>query len=558
MSAPSSFILHPSALARAWPWFAAVTTGGLLTLCFPRWDQGWLAWLALTPLICAAFFSHRTGHRPGLRQAALGYVAGLVFFTGTFLWLSTTLAALYQNPWLLALAPLVALVFGFYFAFWTWFLGSVLVRADAARKFPRSLSNLATAAAGASAWVAHEWVRERLFGGFGWNNLGVALHRDLPMIQIADLTGVPGLSFLVVFANLMAVIIVRRIIGELGPVFLKRVRWEFSFTIALIVLVWTYGLRTLWRHDVGPGVPLRVVAVQPNIPQTEKFDPAMEDRIFDELAKLTGLAAFTRPAPHLVLWPESSTPRSMFADDESYRFVLDQAKALSGALLLGSTEFDPDTRSDYNIAALLTADGGEPQTYRKMHLVPFGEYLPLRPVFEPLCGQMVPADFSAGTEFTVFDLPDPRIRIAALVCFEDTLGELTRHFVQKGAQALINITNDGWFAQSAAAEQHLANAVFRAVENRRPLIRCGNTGVTCAVDTYGRVDLWLKPFQQGFAAREVRIPTAGRLTFYTRHGDWFSHLSMLVTAGVLGRALLAWWRGRRSRRGPLAAAAASR
>ena len=549
MSEPSSFILHPSAFSRAWPWLAAITTGGLLTLCFPRWDQGWLAWLALTPLICAAFFSNRPGRRAGLRQAALGYVAGLVFFTSTFLWLSTTLSALYQNPWLLALAPLVALVFGCYFAFWTWFVGAVLVRDAAARKFPRSLSNLATAAAGAGAWVAHEWVRERLFGGFGWNNLGVALHRDLPMIQIADLTGVPGLSFLVVFANLMAVIIVRRIIGELGPVFLKRVRWEFSFTIALIVLVWAYGMRTLWRGAPGPSVPLRVVAVQPNIPQTEKFDPAMEERIFAELAKLTGLAAVTRPPPQLVLWPESATPRSMFADDESYNFVLAQAKTLPGALLLGSTEFDPDTRSDYNIAALLLPRGGEPQTYRKMHLVPFGEYLPLRPVFEPFCGQMVPADFSAGTEFTVFDLPDPPIRIAALVCFEDTLGELTRHFVQKGAHALVNITNDGWFARSAAAEQHLANAVFRAVENRRPLIRCGNTGVSCAVDAHGRVELWLPPFQQGFAARDVRVPTAGPLTFYTRHGDWFSHLSLLVTAGVLVRALLAWWRSRRSRRG---------
>ena len=110
----------------------------------------------------------------------------------------------------------------------------------------------------------------------------------------------------------------------------------------------------------------------------------------------------------------------------------------------------------------------------------------------------------------------------------------------------------------AAAEQHLANAVLRAVENRRPLIRCGNTGVTCAVDAYGRVDRWLRPFQQGFAARDVHVPTAGPLTFYTRHGDWLSHLSMLATAGVLVRALFAWWRGRGARRGSLADGAASR
>ncbi len=521
-----------------WPWLAAASTGVLLTLCFPRWDQGWLAWLALTPLICAVFFSHNEGRRTALRKAALGYVAGLVFFTSTFVWLSTTLAALYQNRWLLALAPLVAMVFSFYFAFWAWFTGAVLVRDEAARMFPRSLHNLGIAAAGACAWVAHEWVRERLFGGFGWNDLGVALHRDLPMIQIADITGVPGLSFLVAFCNLMAVIVVRRIVGEFGPVFLKRIRWEFSFTMALIAIVFAYGVRSLLRKDTGESVPLRVVAVQPNIPQTEKFDPEMEAKIFAELAKLTGLAALTRPAPQLVLWPESATPRSMFADDVNYNFVLDQAKALDGALLLGTTEFDPETREDYNTAALLTEHGEKQQFYRKMHLVPFGEYLPLRPVFAGFVGQLVPADFTAGREATVLDLPDPRIRLAALVCFEDTLGELTRRFVQGGAHMLVNITNDGWFAQSPAAEQHLANAVFRAIENRRPLLRCGNTGVTCAVDARGRVDLWLKPFQQGFAAREVRIPTNPGITFYTRHGDWVSHLAILLTALLLVRAIV--------------------
>ncbi len=538
MSEPSSFNRQSSFLSRVWPWGAAVVSGVLLSFCFPRWDQGWLAWLALTPLICAVFFSQNDGRRGGLRKAALGYVAGLVFFTSTFIWLSTTLAALYENRWLLALAPLVAMVFSFYFAFWTWFIGAVLVRDDAARRFPRSLGNLGTAAAGACAWVAHEWVRERLFGGFGWNDLGVALHRDLPMIQIADLTGVPGLSFLVVFCNLMAVIIVCRIIGELGPVFLKRIRWEFSFTVALVALIFGYGVRSLLRKDAGESVPLRVVAVQPNIAQTEKFDADMEAKIFAELAKLTGLAKLARPAPQLVLWPESATPRSMFADDVNYNFVLDQAKALDGALLLGTTDFDPETREDFNVAALLTQHGEKQQFYRKMHLVPFGEYLPLRPVFAPLCGQMVPADFTAGREATVLDLPDPKIRLAALICFEDTLGELTRRFVQGGAQVLVNITNDGWFAQSPAAEQHLANAVFRAVENRRPLLRCGNTGVTCAVDAHGRVEPWLKPFQQGFVTREVRIPVNVGTTFYTRHGDWFSHVSILLTALVLVRALV--------------------
>ena len=525
-----------------WPWLAAIASGVLLVLCFPGFDQGWLAWVALTPLLCAVFFSQNDGRRHGLRKAALGYVAGMVFFVGTFFWLSTTLAALYQNAWLYALAPLVAMVFSFYFAFWAWFTGALLVRDDAARKFPRSLGNLGVAAASAAAWVGHEWVRERLFGGFGWNNIGVALHRDLPMIQIADLTGVPGISFLVVFCNLMAVIIVRRIIGEFGPLFLKRIRWEFSFTMALIAGVFAYGVRALLSKDAGESIPLRVVAVQPNIPQTDKFDDALEEKIFGELAKLTGLAALTEPAPQLVLWPEAATPSSMFANQANYDFVIEQAKRLDGALLIGTTEFDPDTREDFNVAVLLTEQGEKQQLYRKMHLVPFGEYLPLRPIFQPLCGQMVPADFTAGREPTVLELPDPALRLGTLICFEDTLGELTRRFVQGGAQVLVNITNDGWFGQSPAAEQHLANAVFRAIENRRPLIRCGNTGVTCAVDSRGRVDRWLPLFQQGFAARKVDIPIHGPTTFYTRRGDWFSHVALLLTALLTLRPLLARFR----------------
>ena len=158
------------------------------------WNQGWLCWVALTPLLCALFFQRDAGRYQPLRKAALGYVAGLVFFNGTFYWLSTTLSVLYDNRWLLALTPLLSALFALYFAFWSWFVGAVLVRGESLPRFPRSLDNLGLACAGACAWIVHEWVRERLFGGFGWNPLGVALYRDLPMIQIAEYTGGPGLS----------------------------------------------------------------------------------------------------------------------------------------------------------------------------------------------------------------------------------------------------------------------------------------------------------------------------------------------------------------------------
>jgi apolipoprotein N-acyltransferase len=520
------------AVLKAWPWAAAALSGVLLTLCFPPWNQGWLCWFALTPLIAALFFQPGGGRLAPLRQAALGYVTGLVFFPGTFFWLSTTLSELYSNQWLLALTPLLALFLALYLAFWAWFVGAVLVRDGSATRFPHSLRNLGIACAGASAWLVHEWVRERLFGGFGWNPVGVALSRDLPMIQIAELTGVPGLSFLVVFTNLMAVIIVRRIIGELGPIFLKRIRWEFSFTMALIAAVFVFGLNRLFQPAAGPSVGLRVVAVQPNIAQTDKFDPAAEGKVLAQIKNLTSLATLSPPGTppaQLVLWPESAIPSGMFASEENFRFVIDQLQDSEFALLLGTTDLDPKRREDFNTALLLTDHGRRQQSYRKMHLVPFGEYLPLRPVFEPFVGQLVPGDFTPGREHTLLELNDPPVKIGALVCFEDTLGDLTRQFAKAGAHVLVNITNDGWFARSPATEQHLANAVLRAVENRLPLIRCGNSGATCLIKPTGHLDRWLPLFEQGFAAREVRIPTQPRLTFYARHGDWLSELAIAIT-----------------------------
>jgi apolipoprotein N-acyltransferase len=523
------------ALLKAWPWAAAALSGVLLILCFPPWNQGWLCWIALTPLLSAVLF----GPRPApLRQAALGYLTGFIFIGGSFYWLSTTLSELYVNRWLLALTPLVALVLGLYYAFWAWFTGAVLARGEGPPRFSSSLGNLGFAAASASAWIVHEWLRERVFGGFGWNPLGVALHRELPMIQIAEFTGTPGLSFLIAFTNLMAVIIIRRIIGELGPVFLKRIRWEFSFTMALLAGVFAFGLQALLRSESGPTVPLRVVAVQPDIPQADKFDRDAEERVLAQIGRLTSLATAADPAPHLVLWPESAIPSGMFASEGNHRFVIDQFQQADFALLLGTIDFDPQSREDYNTAVLLTARGQEQQSYRKMHLVPFGEYLPLRPLFAGFVGQLVPGDFTPGRESTVLQLPEPALKLAALVCFEDTLGDLTRRFVQGGAHVLVNITNDGWFARSPAAEQHLANATLRAVENRRTLLRCGNTGVTCAISPTGHLDRWLPPFQQGFAAREIRVATQPRTTFYTRHGDWLCGVGL----GIILLASARVWR----------------
>ena len=513
---------------------AAVLSGLLLVLCFPRWDQGWLCWVALAPLIAAVWSGGETSVR---RAALLGYATGLVFFWGVFSWLTTvTGAGWFLLAFYLALFP----------AAWTAFLH--LARCGAG-DFTRSGANFRTAVLGAAAWTALEWLRGLGALSFGWNGLGIALHGNLPMIQIAEFTGVGGLSFLAALANLIGVITVRRFWSEarLGRF---RPHWDFSACMALLAAAFAFGARTLLAPAPAQGtdtVALRVAAVQANIPQNEKFDRAFEQSVRERYTALTEVALASRP--QLLLWPEAATPGSLFESEEMFRFVSGFAERSGVNFLLGSLDFDED-RHDYNIAALFTGREREPQIYRKIHLVPFGEYIPFRkafPPFEWIIGDLVPGDFTPGAEHTILELRNPAVRAAALVCFEDTLGELTRQFVRRGAQVLINVTNDGWFLRSQGAEQHLANAIFRAVENRRPLLRAANTGVTAFIDPRGRVLNAFRPggtpFAEGVLADTILIPPAtAPWTFYTRHGERFSQACAVLSLAALGL----WTRRRRN------------
>ena len=506
----------------------------MLAMCYAPWNKGGIVWFALVPLVAAVWFGNSE------RPFALGYVTGVVFFALTFQWLHS-LGELFQTPVLYGLPVLLALYLALYPATWAWFLARV-VAPEQNRTFPNSWRNLGLGALSASAWTVLEWVRGWMLSGFGWNGLGVALHRDLPMIQIAEYCGVLGLTWLVTFINVMGVIIIRRIVGELGPTFLKRIRWEFSLTISLIVVVFAFGVRVLWRKPTENAKAVQVAAIQPNIPQEDKYDPASEDAVFAQLQKLTGLAAATKP--ELIIWPEAAVPRGVYADQVNFQFIQDIATDLPCPLLVGtlidtSEEFEPKT---YNGAVLFPAGpiDQQPPEYRKMHLVPFGEYLPLRPILGWMLGGLVRGDLDAGTDYTLLNhssIGD----FATLICFEDTLGDLTRRFADRpdnrSPRLLINITNDGWFLKTCGLEQHLANAVFRAIENRLPLLRCSNSGVTCLVEPNGKVDRWIDPHQEGVVSRLIQIRDRSP-TFYMRWGDWIAWVSLIATLAVTVRRVI--------------------
>jgi apolipoprotein N-acyltransferase len=535
---------------RAWPWLAAICSGLLYTGCFAPFNLTWFCWIALTPLIAAILFSGKESRHPWLRNLALGYVTGLTFFWTALSWLTTvTILGWFVLQFYMAI----------YFALWAWFCGLVrpreargqlsvgkwdqmLAQARSTTALPRSpwtksTNNLLVAFLLAAAWTTQEWLRGWVFSGWGWNGLGVALHDTWPLIQIAEFTGVAGLSFMVAFANVILVTTAYRLVLE-ARTHTTRPHFDLTLTMAAIVGVLTFGLRASQLSP--PTKPLRVAAVQSNVPQNQKFDPQFTAKIFDKFRRLSEIALRSNPPPDLLIWPESSMPGPMLTEPESNKFVMDLAASAESDLLLGT--IDEENRDVYN-AALLISDGGERvQVYRKVHLVPFGEYVPGRhrvPLLARIVGDQVPGDFSAGREYTVFSLTNSDVRVAPLICFEDTIGELVRQFVlptetNPGANLLVDITNDGWFLHSAGSHQHLANAIFRCVEMRRPMVRAANTGVTCFVNQSGRITQVLRDesgstFTEGVLTGEINVPMEHELTFYARHGDLFAKSCVVMT-----------------------------
>jgi apolipoprotein N-acyltransferase len=552
-------------LLRFWPWLAAISTGVLYGGCFAPFNYFWLCWIALTPLLAAVWFSGENSKLRWLRDLLLGYLAGLIFFWIVFSWLHTVTV-----PGLV----LVGLYMAIYFAFWSWFCGKLRpglrkvrprtregVEAISARLYQKyaaqsggteteplqdspksrspwlhSTNNLRLAFFLAAAWVMHEWLRSLVFSGWGWNSLGSALHTQLALIQIAEFTGVAGLSFLVAFTNVILLTTVRRFILEMQVRPIK-LHYDLTLTMAAIVGVMGFGINLIQIQREGK--MLNVALVQPNIPREEKFSAEFAGKTFDKFTRLSRPALEANVRPDLLVWPESSMPGPVLGDEQSYRFVMDFSAAARTDLMLGT--IDQDETHAYNAALLVSDAGRHVQIYRKVHLVPFGEYIPGRhtiPLLARVVGDQVPDDFDFGKEYTVFKLSGEKAKIAPLICFEDTIGELTRQFVRAGANLLVNVTNDGWFLRSAGSRQHLANAVFRCVETRLSMVRAANTGVTCFINDLGKITHTLvdetgSQFTDGVLTGQVSVPSQYEPTFYVRHGELFAEVCVGVTGLVL-------------------------
>ena len=459
-----------------------------------------------------------------LRRAfVLGFVTGVVYFTGTLYWITGVMAtygdmarwvAVPINAGLVVYQTLYVAIF------------ALIVRRIVLEHGPPGLM------AAPVVWVATELGRTYIFTGFPWVLLGYSQTTVLPIAQLASIFGVYGVSMLV--ASVSAVLAMEA--GALRVPGAGRHRLPPLVVFAVVFGVAVWGSRRAamaeWTHT---GEAIRVGLIQGNVDQDEKTQAGRAAAIFQEYLRMTRQAI--REGAEFVVWPESSTP-FQFEDDlpaaAQIRTLAQQARV---PILLGSDQIvrgvsGAPTRF-YNAAFLVRPDGMTGGVYRKMHLVPFGEYVPVKKLlfFAAPLVQAV-SDFSAGDEAVLLPVGDHLVSTA--ICYEVVYPDLVRRFVAGGSEMLTTITNDAWFGPTSAPYQHFEQASMRAIEEGRYLVRSANTGISGIVDPYGRVIARTGIFQPAVVVGEARFLKTS--TFYGRHGDILGYASVLATAALLAVA----------------------
>jgi len=487
----------------------AALSGGLLCLSFPRWEFPLLAWVAFIPLFFAILDQSVS------RAFFLGWITGVVFFAGTLSWISFTLhhyGGISHGISLLLTFFLLAYL-SVYFGLFTALL----------RYLPdKRLSTLFLAPA---AWATTEFIRGQLFTGFPWAHLGYSQYRFLPVIQIADFGSVYAVGFVVVLVNFALFKILRTGWKE------QRIAIsEIAAAFVVLALTLCYGMFRL-SQPMGDGPSLSVSVVQGNIDQAQKWDTPFREETFQTYKRLSlrTLERGNATRSELVIWPESALP-FFFEDEPDYRSaLLGLSREGNFHLLFGSPAYrtTPAGRiSLTNSAYLLSPENHLFSRYDKMHLVPFGEYVPL-PSLLFFVNKMVEGlgDFVPGREAKLMTVGETRI--GTVICFEVVFPETVRQFVKNGAVLMTTITNDAWFGKSAAPYQHFSMVVFRAIENRVPFARAANTGISGFIEATGKITKQSPLFVETSLSEEL-LP-GNRRTFYTLYGDFFVIACAIIT-----------------------------
>jgi len=503
-------------------YIGVVCSGLLLTASFPNLGSPLIAWFALVPLMAVL------GNCSPLDSLRWGYLCGIIHFLTLIYWIIPCLKTYGMLP--LYLSLIILILFAAYLAL---FIAGFAAAVNWACKDARVLLFIAPVF-----WVSFEYARAHLFTGFPWELLGYSQFRILPLIQVADVLGVYGVSFLVVMGNTVVFLTYLSLSGRPWKEHIlskKQVVMPLVCFFIALTSVWGYGV---WRMGsiekaAAASPSKRVSVIQGNISQQMKWDPAFQIATIDRYIALSRKQAETDP--HLVVWPETAMPFYFGYNLPLTNRVLKGIQPIQADYIIGSPGFDrKEDRVKYRNRAFLLEAGqrNTVDTYDKAHLVPFGEYVPLKK-WLPFLGKLVAqvGDFSAGEKGV--NLKWGEHRIGMLICYELIFPYLSRETTRNRADLLVNITNDAWYGRTSAPFQHFSMAVFRAVENRRALARAANTGISGFVGPTGKIIAASSIFEE--AALTAEIPLMRISSLYTRFGDWFSLVCVIIllTAVIL-------------------------
>lgn len=524
----------------------AVVSAILLTLAFPNFDLWFLAWFALVPL----FYAVESEKESAVKSFFVGWIFGTLFFAGSCWWL--TYAFTHYGGIPIWLAGILLLIIS----------GIVgLFPAIFATAFSLILKRFGTFGilSAPFLWTAQEFLRASL-ADTSWNAIAYSQAFVPEMIASASIGGIYLIGFLVVFSNsVLALGISAKI---------NKIQFNSKYSTALVIIgfvifayLTTTGNRQAKSFD-PTAYSTNVVAVQANVPMSglneEKWLSLRQRHVelaevaIDSIkaktieAKLSLLGesettqseknSMTRIAqknyeksPKLVIFPESPMNFSYGDDPELRTFIGDFARKHNASVLFNSAEPNPNGDNFFNSAVMVNPQGAKIGQYDKIHLVPFGEFAPVPAPFKPLIPTLV-GSFQLGENYNLFQVGEAKAGV--MICYESHFPSLSREFARRGADVLIEMTNDGYLGDTAVLRQHLAGAIFRAVETNRPVLRATNVGITAYINERGEVSDAADVYTE--ATRVWTISKSdGKQTFYVRYGNWFAWLCSILSLGLL-------------------------
>lgn len=479
-------------------------------MSFPPYGFGTMAWIALVPLLIAL-------QRGTLKESVIiGFLAGFVGSVGLIYWITYVTVIYGKQSWLTGLAAMLILA-AYLSVYVALFAGGVSYLKE------RGVPQVITAPL---LWTCLEYLKSNLLTGFPWENLAYSQYLNTPLIQIADITGIYGISFMLVFINAVICDSLRGLALGFQKQTNKTLAVEMMIAFLLLFGLLAYGQLRIqeMRNKLTAAPSIDVALIQGNIDQSLKWDRLYQQRT---LATYNSLSKQALPCGSgLVIWPETALPFYFQDGDLKSRQVVRTARETGKWLIFGSPSYrnKPGGADFFNSAFLLSPEGQVVGRYDKVHLVPYGEYVPYRGS-SPSIGKLVAgeADFHAGEGYFPISLSEHKMGV--LICYEGIFPEASRLYKQRGAELLVNITNDAWFGFSSAPYQHLSMTVFRAVENRLYLLRAANTGISAIIDPVGRI------ISQSALHVTTILPGKARFidsqTFYMAYGDLFTFLCFL-------------------------------